>query len=129
MNKRDIIAHAIATAEGYFAAGPHNGHSLPYSLNNPGDLEASSVPYNGKVAGKCRFNTVDDGWLALARELNLIESGKSHVYSPQRTLAQFANIWTGGDDPQAWLKNLLGYCNANGLTLTGDSTLAEALCG
>jgi hypothetical protein len=127
MNCREILAHAIATAEGYFASGPHNGHTLPFILNNPGDLTASSVPYDSKVQGKCRFKTPEDGWLALGRELNIIASGRSHAYSPGRTMQQFALVYTGGDSPDTWLAAVLGYCDANGLTLTKSSTLAEAL--
>jgi hypothetical protein len=125
--KAEIIARAIATAEGFYAPGPHDGHSLPYALNNPGDLEASSIPYDGKVQGKCRFKTLADGWAALAKELDLISSGHSHVYSPAQSLKTFAYRYVGDASAAGWLTNLLSYCKANGLDLTENSTLAEAL--
>ena len=32
----NAFAEAVAVSEGYYAAGTHDGHSLPYLLNNPG---------------------------------------------------------------------------------------------
>src|SRR5919109_350637 len=39
----DELATAIATAEGYFAEGGHDGRTLPYLLNNPGALKKPAL--------------------------------------------------------------------------------------
>ena len=116
------LAHAIAVAEG-----------SPSDWNNPGDLtEGDASGYqlqtdaDGNLlknsAGVVRFANLADGVNALYRKLQHIQDGISRVYSQGLSLAQFAQIYTGGDNASSWantVANLLGL-DANGNSV-GDA--------
>ncbi len=100
------LARAIAIAEG-----------SPAFWNNPGDLtEGDAGGYQlqrdpaGNVivnsAGVVRFVNLADGVNALYRKLLNIQSGASRVYSTALSLADFAQIYTGGDNAAAWARNV-----------------------
>jgi hypothetical protein len=86
------IAEAIATAEGYYVPG-----SLPQRLNNPGSLK-------GADGALLTFATPQDGWQALYHQVELILSGGSKWYRPDMTINEIAQIYTGGDKPDAWAR-------------------------
>lgn len=91
-DKIKAIAEAIAKAEGWYHP---SGTALPQRLNNPGNLKDAS--------GKLRtFDTPQDGWNALYRQVNLMVSGLSRVYNPDMTIEQVAYLYTGNDNPNAW---------------------------
>lgn len=84
MNFIEQFAQAIATMEGYFKAG-----SIAQRNNNPGNLRSwGSRPV---VNGYAYFDTPDQGWAALRRQIELNISrgltlqeffgGKSNVYA------------------------------------------------
>jgi hypothetical protein len=102
----DEIAEAIAEAEGYYAPGEHDGHSLPWRLNNPGALkkpalEAASLP-TWQDTGLVIFPTADMGWAALRHQIRLMLSGDSRIYHPSDTIRTVAAKYTGGDDSEVW---------------------------
>jgi hypothetical protein len=75
----NLIAQAIAVAEGYYAAGTYDGRSLPYRLNNPGSLENpamfASSHLTWKDTGLIEFPTSDMGWEALRKCATLADLG------------------------------------------------------
>jgi hypothetical protein len=90
------LAQAIAKAEGFFKPG-----SLPNRTNNPGDLKLGDLGY-GTVAGKTVFSSADQGWSALEKQVQLMLSGQSRYYSPDMTIRQIAETYTGSDNADAW---------------------------
>jgi hypothetical protein len=88
-------ALAIAKAEGYHVAG-----SLPNRLNNPGSIKD---PATGQLQA---FPTPLHGFAALLAQLRLAVSGRSAYYRPDMTLAEFARVYTGGDNPEAWARTV-----------------------
>src|SRR5215472_2619672 len=110
------LAQAIARAEGYDASG-----SLPFRINNPGDLEIGDIGH-GLDAGKTIFPTAEEGWNALYHEVLLMLSGRSHVYSSGKPLSWIAAKYTGNDNAEAWAKIVSGH-----LGLQPTNTLADYL--
>lgn len=83
------IAQAIARAEGYYVSG-----SLPARRNNPGSLTRDGVLR--------QFDSAEDGWQALYRQIESMLSGSSMYYSLDMSLTEIAQVYTGGDKPDAW---------------------------
>ena len=95
------IADAIAVSEGYYAPGEHDGHSLPYRLNNPGALkkpalQASALP-TWQDTGLIVFPSTAMGWAALRHQVRLMLTGASRVYRPTDTLLGVAVKYADGD--------------------------------
>jgi hypothetical protein len=95
------MAEAVAIAEGYYAPGNHDGHSLPYRLNNPGGLKkpalgAADLP-TWKDTGLVFFPTPDMGWAALRRQLRGMLTGASRLYDLSDTLLHVAVKYADGD--------------------------------
>jgi hypothetical protein len=112
------LAQAITIAEG-----------SPAEWNNPGDLtqgDASGYDLqrdgNGNLlvnsAGVVRFVNQADGVNALYRKLQRIQAGASRVYSTAMSIAQFAQIYTGGDNADSWANNVASFL---GLDPNGNS--------
>jgi hypothetical protein len=111
----DALANAIANAEG----------SDP-SINNPGDLTGgdfnpSNVVGTFNSAGVAIVDTIQNGWSALYNKLSNILNGGSSVYSPDMTISDFANTYTGGDNAASWAQSV-----ADALGVTVDTTLSDA---
>jgi hypothetical protein len=109
------LASAIAKAEGSDS-----------SINNPGDLTSGDVPAENitgvfNSAGVVIIDTIENGWAALTKKLENIMSGNSSVYSPDMTISEFAQIYTGGDNADSWANSVAGS-----LGVTPDTTLSEA---
>lgn len=95
------IAEAIAVSEGYYAPGDHDGHSLPYVLNNPGSLKkpalaAAALP-TWKDTGLVVFPSTAMGWTALRHQVRVMLTGASRVYRPTDTLLGVAMKYADGD--------------------------------
>ena len=90
---------AIAQAEGFNVPG-----SIPQTANNPGDLEVGDIGFGTLGQGITKFGSLDDGWTALANQINIIVSGQSSYYSPNATLAQVGATYSGGDPN--WANNV-----------------------
>lgn len=120
--KVSSIAEAIATAEGYYAPGGYDGHSLPYKLNNPGDLKkpalgADSLP-TWKDTGLVVFPNQEMGWAALRHQIELMLNGDSTVYDPSDTLLLVASKYADGD--LGWGRRV-----ASALGVDPSTTLAD----
>jgi hypothetical protein len=90
------LASAIAQAEGFNVAG-----SLPQIDNNPG-----SITSGGSLV---QYPDVATGQEALYNQLQSIMSGGSKYYTPDTTLSQFAQTYSGGDPNYASnLSSILG---------------------
>ena len=105
-----ILAEAIAVAEGYYADGDHGGRSLPYWLNNPGALKrpalgASMLP-TWREAGLVVFPTSTMGWAALRHQVRSMLTGASAIYEPSDTLLLVAEKYADGD--VNWAANVAG---------------------
>lgn len=109
------LSTAIANAEG----------SNP-DINNPGDLTTGDVPAEQTTgvfnsAGVAIIDTIENGWTALRNKLENIFNGNSSVYSPDMTISEFAQTYTGGDNADGWAQSV-----ADSLGVTPDTTLADA---
>jgi hypothetical protein len=83
------VAEAIAKAEG-----------SPPEWNNPGDLTyADGYPNRGpqNADGVLAFVNLSDGWNALYHQVELMLTGKSHVYAPTDTLEEVGRKYSNGD--------------------------------
>ena len=118
------IAEAIATAEGYYADGEHDGHSLPYRLNNPGALKKPALGAAGlptwQDTGLVVFPTADAGWAALHHQVRMMVNGDSRIYEPTDSIHTVAIKYTGGDASASW-----GSRVAAQLGVAPGATLAE----
>lgn len=95
------LARAIAYAEGFFTPG-----TAPNRANNPGAIKVPG--WTGPVTGTqgiSVFNSPDDGWNALYRQLDLIDDGRSSVYSESMTISEMAQRWTNTNQ-SAWAANV-----------------------
>ena len=106
------LASAIARAEGWLAGG-----SLPQLRNNPGALRL-----HGETDDITQFGSPDEGWDALYKQVQAMLIGTSSYYFVDMSLIQVAQIYTGGDNPDAWAANVAAY-----LDLSPTSTLADFL--
>jgi hypothetical protein len=90
------LATAISGAEGFGGAD-----TIPTRANNPGALELGDVGYGTLQAANGQkitvFGSVQDGWNALQKQIDEIYSGGSQHYSPDTTLEEFGQKYSGGD--------------------------------
>lgn len=93
------LARAIAKAEGYGIPG-----AIPTLARNPGDLCLGDKGLGVLGEGITVFATVVEGWSELYAEVQLMLSGRSHIYSPQLTLTQVGMRYSGGNPD--WAKNV-----------------------
>ncbi len=122
----DNVSEAIAVAEGYNAAGPHDGHSLPYRLHNPGSLKkpalgADDLP-TWQDTGLIEFPDEESGWAALRHQVALMLSGHSGVYRLEDTIDAIAEKYADGD--KNW-----GTMVAHRLRVPTNTTLGEIARG
>lgn len=101
----EIVARAIAKAEGFGIAG-----AVPTRANNPGDLTQAGQGYAGDTgqtlgANIIVFDTVENGWNALYRQVRLMLSGGSGVYSLADSIEAVAAKYTA-TDAGAWAQNV-----------------------
>ena len=121
-DKIDTLARAIAMAEGFFSSDPN---VVPRRAHNPGDLTRDFVQPTLGVAnaeGVLIFASDDAGWSALKAQVTAMLTGGSHVYSPNMTLAQVAQKYTGGDGSGSWARNAGAV-----LGISPDETLEDFL--
>jgi hypothetical protein len=111
----NALANAIATAEN---ANP--------SINNPGDLTAGDVNTDNitgvfNSAGVVIVSDIQTGWNALTAKLERILAGNSQNYSPDMTISDLANTYTGNQNAEGWADTV-----SSQLGVTPDTTLADA---
>ena len=108
------FAFAIGKAEGFGVTG-----AIPTRANNPGDLVLGSVGFGTLgTKGITIYPTFDQGVRALYRELNLILTNTSRVYTNSMTFSQIAVLWTGNDNPIGWASTV-----AKSLNVFPDTTI------
>lgn len=104
----EAIAGAVALAEGYFAPGEHDGHSLPFAINNPGALKKPALGATSlatwKDTGLVCFPTKAMGWNALRHQVRLMLTGMSRIYTPSDPLSAVGLKYAGGDEN--WSRNV-----------------------
>lgn len=83
-----VFAEGIARAEGFYVPG-----SIPARANNPGDLKVAGRPVLPGTA-ITRFDSADQGWEALYRQLFLIVTNQSAHYDLSMSIAEMGRIWT-----------------------------------
>lgn len=107
------MAQAIAEAEGFFVPG-----SIPARAHNPGDLTQGDFGDTGTYLTSSSgakiivYASDQDGWNALYEKLQNIANGTSSVYSPDMTIAQFANKWTSTQQ-SSWADNVASSIGAD----------------
>jgi hypothetical protein len=111
------LASAIAFAEGFGIPG-----AIPTRANNPGDLVIPGWTGGQLGAEKISvFESPAEGWNRLYRQLWLIQSGKSSVYTVNMTIAQMAARWTA-TEPNHWASNVVSYLVNHGRSDTTIQT-------
>lgn len=108
------FAQAIATAEGYGVPD-----AIPTVRNNPGDLRWTGADIT-------TFDTPEAGWNALYRQLDLIRTGATGLYSVDMSIGAMAQVYTA-TEASAWAANVAGALVAQGFPATVDSPLREFL--
>jgi len=103
------LAKAISVAEGFGVEG-----SIPTRANNPGDLTGADgggfvTRGTANAEGVLIFLKLEDGWQALHVKVERMLAGKSAIYHLTDTLEDLARKYTGGDNPDAWAKNVATY--------------------
>lgn len=115
------LAQAIAQAEGFFSSSAN----IPNTINNPGDLTSTSV--NGAGFGTTvakggilvnNYPDLETGAAALESKINNILAGNSTSYSPNMSLQQFGNVYSGNNAAY-------GQTLANSLGVPASTTLAQ----
>ena len=124
------VSQAIALAEGYYAAGEHNGRSLPYRLNNPGAMKkpalgAELLP-TWKDTGLVVFPTADLGWAALQRQVCIMLTGASDMYDTSDTWLHVALKYADGD--ANWGSNVAARLGVSVASTLGDLTPTGGSC-
>ncbi|HEY7172672.1 MAG TPA: hypothetical protein VH417_17590 [Vicinamibacterales bacterium] len=118
----DLIARAIAVAEGYYARGDYRGRSLPYRLKNPGALKRTADDRDPlprwRDTGLIVFSTHQAGWAALRRQICLMLTARSEIYQPTDTLDEVSIKYADGDTD--WGVNV-----ASALGLDPSATIAD----
>ena len=117
------LAQAIAHAEGFGKTD-----AIPTLAHNPGDLVCAWLP--GQKMGSEGIHVFDDdasGWAALEHQLNFIAMRKSHVYTPEMSIADMASHWTRTQQSE-WAENVVDWLRAHGrLTTTLETPLSAVL--
>lgn len=109
------IAEAIAYAEGFYVDG-----SRPRRNNNPGDLTRSlGFSTMGLDGIYIIFSTLQDGWNALYKQVELILTNRSGVYTSEMTILDVAQRYTT-TQPVEWAQNV-----AVRLGVTVDTKISE----
>jgi len=108
------LAQLIAREEGFYVPG-----SLPNRNNNPGDLRhAPGETHAGNPNAVGAFDTVEEGWAALERQLGLYaERGL--------TLSQMVDSYAPPSDDNDSVQYLQFLCD--GLGCTPDTLVSQAL--
>lgn len=105
---------AIALAEGYNVAG-----SRPQRNHNPGNISDGADQF-GSDGGLTTFPDDQTGWTWLYDKVKNIIAGGSSKYLSTFTIAQIAQVWTGGDKPSDW-----AHIVANNLGVDPNSTFGD----
>jgi hypothetical protein len=96
----DKLARALKQQEGWYDG------SRSYRNNNPGNIKSDGPPSHlvGALgldeSGFVVFDTYENGWAALIRQLGLVFSGQSNFYSPDDTFYDFISQWAYGDSEE-----------------------------
>jgi len=109
-------ARAIARAEGFYVPD-----SIPQRAHNPGNLKLGGQTLGN--TGITVFDNDDAGWAALYRQLALIVSGSSAIYTLDTTIRAMGQKWTATANEQlAWSTNV-----ASALGVDVDAPLSQVL--
>lgn len=96
------FADAIARAEGFYTPG-----TIPAKAHNPGDLVLSWLDNPTMGAEKITVFASDaEGWRALYRQLDLIATGRSKVYTLNDTIRTMGQKWAPNDPANNWALNV-----------------------
>lgn len=123
------LASAIAQSEGYGVPG-----AIPTVANNPGNLELGDVGYGtANAAGGNQitiFGSLADGAAALENQLNKIFNGTSSNYTPDMSLSQFGQIYSGGNPAYGnQLASTLGVSPSTPLSQVQSQASASSASG
>jgi len=109
------LAEAIAYAEGFYIDG-----SRPQRNNNPGDLTSPlGFSFIGHDGIYVIFSTLNDGWKALYKQVELMLTNRSGVYSNNMTILDVARRYTTTQQEE-WANNV-----ASRLGVTVDAIISE----
>lgn len=114
------LSNAIAFAEGFGKPG-----AVPTTSNNPGDLKLGDLGSGTMPGGITIFPTPQAGWTALDKQVQLMTGGGSQVYTPDQTISQAGQTYSGGDP--AWAANVGKYLGVdpNSTSLQGANGVSQ----
>lgn len=120
-DKIELLAQAIAHAEGYYAPARNGIVPLPRRIFNPVDLTKDLVgKATGFEQGKAVFANEADGFANAYRQLEIIKNGSSRKYQLEMSMQDFAVEWTGADAWQSWLRTVTQLTDTNANTTLGE---------
>ena len=106
---------------GAFSTAISKAENVSPAANNPGALRLGDLGFGTlNDAGVTIFDTLSRGWLSLYRQIGKIFSGADALWNEKAselfgvpsatdlTIAQFAYIWTGNDNPAGWAETVAG---------------------
>lgn len=107
------FAQAVANAEGWNVP-----NSIPRRANNPGNLKNGAPTLTGTSI--TQYESADQGWAALYRQLGLIVSGRSAHYDLGDTIATMAARYANEPGETAggnrWAQNVASYLGVSTAT-------------
>lgn len=96
------FAEGIARAEGFYVSG-----SIPNRAKNPGAIKVPGWT-GANLNGISVFDSVDQGWAQLYRQLWAIVTGSSGVYNLDMSIADMGDRYEA-DPGDAWSVNVASY--------------------
>ncbi len=114
LNLLERWAEAIKSVEGWFVPNQRADYpkgSRSFRNNNPGNLRSSKFQ-TGVRDGFAYFQDYETGWKALLFQLRIAADGRSKVYRPDMTLAEFFAVYApsgDGNNPHRYAKQVATY--------------------
>ena len=119
-----LFSEGIALAEGFYVVGSraarnHNPGNLTLDITNTGvDMDGMFVVYAND----------NDGWEALYRQVELILTDTSNIYTSQMTLRQIGQKYASTSTPTEQLNWAVNVASKLGIDIdTSVSTLLESV--
>lgn len=109
------LSNAISEAEGALMPG-----SIPKNANNPGDLKLGDQGLGQLGQGITKFATFAEGRRRLENQVRSMFDGSSDHYSPNMTIAEISEIYTGRDQARAWAARVASSLGVTPNTKIGD---------
>lgn len=110
----------ISQAEGFGIPG-----ATPTIAHNPGDLKLGDIGY-GTTNGITNFPSDEAGTAALANQINhFYDPPSGSPYSPDETISQLAQTYTGGDNSAGWADTVSQHLGTTPFATPNQAALGQ----